>query len=285
MFRLKKLIVAFLITGLFCASLPLSAFATPLTQIEEGQKCKELNQTVEEGIWAYKCTKVRKKKLWQLNGMSSAFTSTTTTTTTTTIPPTTTVPSAPAAPTGLTLTIKSPFDGTGTIRWTDNSSNEDNFYISNIDPSKLGSTSLSSIWFKGAANVPLVNVTGYQNGFSYCYWVMASNSSGNSAWVGPSCAMAGTSTTTTTAYVPPSSGSSSSTVNSYSISGYVDSSYVSLRSSWNSLLHTYSISGYIDNSYVSARSSWNSLLQRYSISGTGSTIDAAILAAVVIPPK
>lgn len=203
MLRTKLQRIALIVTGLLCLDLTSAVKAIPIKQIEEGEKCGKLSQVVEEGMWSYKCTKVKKKKLWQLNGMSTAFTATTSSTTTTTVAPATTIPSVPLAPSGLVVSIKTPFDGTGTIRWTDNSNNEDNFYISNIDPSKLGSTSLSSIWFKGTANISLVDVTGYQNGFSYCYWVMASNSVGNSAWTGPVCTLAGTATTTTTVYVPP----------------------------------------------------------------------------------
>lgn len=236
-----------------------TVFATPLTQIKEGKKCGKLNKVIEEDIWSYKCTKVKKKKLWQLNGMSSAFTSTTTT-----IPPTTTVPSAPAAPTGLTLTVRSPFDGTGTIRWIDNSNNEDNFYVSNIDPSKLGSTSLSSIWFKGAANVPLVNVTGYQNGRSYCYWVMASNSVGNSAWTGPTCTLAGIATTTTTAYVP----STTAYTPSYGGGGGSSSAnwlgcYFKGKKMWGSV-YIASSSWAADFIVYQSSSSWNSDLRVYT---------------------
>lgn len=186
----------------------------PLTEIEEGDKCIKLNEWIEEGMWAYKCTKVRKKKLWQIQGMSSITTTTTTSNstststatsspTTTTTTTATTIPTAPAAPTGLTVTIKSPFDGTGTIGWTDNSNNEDNFFLSNIDPAKLGSTPLTSIWYKGIAGTTWVIANNFQNGLNYCYWVMASNSIGNSAWTGPACTLVGTATTTTTVYVPP----------------------------------------------------------------------------------
>ena len=209
MSRIKLLLFGMALTGLFCTYLPSAAFAMPLTEIEEGEKCNRVNQIVEEGFWTYKCTKTRKKKLWQFNGMSSTTTTSTTTTSTTT---TTTIPLAPAAPTGLTYIVNSPFDGKGTISWTDNSNNEESFYVSNIDPAKLGSTPLASIWFKGSASSTSVNVSGLQNGYEYCYWVMASNSVGNSAWVGPICALAGTATTTTaattttTAFVPSSGG-------------------------------------------------------------------------------
>ena len=64
--------------------LPPPLLAMPLPQIEEGEKCRKLNEIIEEGIWAYKCAKIKTKKLWQLNGMSSAFSSAATLTTTST---------------------------------------------------------------------------------------------------------------------------------------------------------------------------------------------------------
>jgi hypothetical protein len=128
-----------------------------------------------------------------------AVTTTTTSSTTTT----TTIPTAPIAPTLLVATIRSPFDGTGTLTWTDNSNNEENFYISNVDPAGLTGQPLSTIWYKASKNQTAVSITGYQNGYTYCYWGMASNAFGNSGWSGPVCSLAGTATTTTTAYVPP----------------------------------------------------------------------------------
>jgi len=125
---------------------------------------------------------------------------TTTTSSTTT---TTTIPTAPITPTLVAVTMTSPFDGTGTLTWTDNSNNEDNFYISNIDPTKLVGLPLTSIWYKASKNQISVTITGYQNGYTYCYWGMASNAIGNSTWSGPVCSLAGTATTTTTSYVPP----------------------------------------------------------------------------------
>jgi hypothetical protein len=111
--------------------------------------------------------------------------------------------SAPTAPSLLVATAKSPFDGTGTLTWTDNSNNEDNFYISNVDPAGLTGLPLSSIWYRADKNQTSASITGYRNGYTYCYWGMASNTIGNSAWSGPVCSVAGTATTTTTAYVPP----------------------------------------------------------------------------------
>ncbi len=195
----KLLLVGLVTAGLSFVSVSSTVFATPLTQIEEGEKCNQVNQIVEEGIWSYKCTKTRKKKLWQFNGMSSTTTTSTTTTSTTTTSTTTTttIPSAPAAPTGLTYIVNSPFDGKGTISWTDNSNNEESFYVSNIDPAKLVSTPLTSVWFKGSANSKSVSFSGIKQYSRDCYWVMASNSLGNSAWTGPSCTWAGMSNRTT----------------------------------------------------------------------------------------
>ena len=123
----------------------------------------------------------------------------------TTVPTTTTstIPTVPNAPTGLTLTVKSPFDGTGLLTWSDNSNNEDNFYISNVDPSKLAGLPLSSIWYKASMNQTSVTITGFSNGYTYCYWAIAANAVGNSTWSASICSLAGTATTTTTAYVPP----------------------------------------------------------------------------------
>jgi len=116
---------------------------------------------------------------------------------------TTTIPTAPAAPTMVALTMTSPFDGTGTLTWTDNSNNEDNFYISYKDPVTLVGVPLTSLWYKASKNQTSTTPTGMSNGSNYCFWGMASNAIGNSAWSAPVCSLAGTATTTTTAYVPP----------------------------------------------------------------------------------
>lgn len=89
------------------------------------------------------------------------------------------------------------------MTWSDNSNNEDNFYISNVDPSKLAGLPLSSIWYKASMNQISVTITGHSNGYTYCYWAIAANAIGNSPWSAPICSLAGTATTTTTAYVPP----------------------------------------------------------------------------------
>ena len=110
---------------------------------------------------------------------------------------------APAAPTGLSFSVKTPFDDTGTISWLDNSNNEENFYISNVDPAKLGATPLSALFGKQASNSTSAGVWKFVNGVTYCYWVMASNSFGNSAWAGPVCSNPALTTTSTSMYVPP----------------------------------------------------------------------------------
>lgn len=110
----------------------------------------------------------------------------------------------PYPPSYLTPSMTTPFNGTGTLFWSDNSNNEDNFYISNIDPTKLIGIPLSSIWYKAPKNQTSLLLTGLLNGNTYCFWGMASNSIGNSTWSGPSCTLAGTTVApTTTAYVPP----------------------------------------------------------------------------------
>jgi hypothetical protein len=116
---------------------------------------------------------------------------------------TSTIPTAPAVPSGLAFTVKTPFDDTGTISWLDNSNNEEYFYISNIDPAKLGATPLASLFGKKAANSTSAGVWKFVSGVTYCYWVMASNSYGNSAWAGPVCSNPALTTTSTSLYVPP----------------------------------------------------------------------------------
>ena len=111
---------------------------------------------------------------------------------------TSTAPSTPAAPSGLAFTIKTPFDDTGTISWLDNSNNEEFFYISNIDPTKLGTTPLSALFSKQASNSTSAGVRKFVSGVTYCYWVMASNSYGNSAWAGPVCSNPALTSVTTT---------------------------------------------------------------------------------------
>ncbi len=105
---------------------------------------------------------------------------------------------APAAPTGLSFSVKTPFDDTGTISWLDNSNNEESFYISNVDPAKLGATPLSALFGKQASNSTSAGVRKFVSGVTYCYWVMASNSYGNSAWAGPVCSNPALTSVTTT---------------------------------------------------------------------------------------
>lgn len=189
----------------------------------------------------------------------------------TTVPTTTTstIPTVPNAPTGLTLTVKSPFDGTGLLTWSDNSINEDNFYISNVDPSKLAGLPLSSIWYKASMNQNSVTITGFSNGYTYCYWAIASNSIGNSPWSSPICSLAGTATTTTTAYVPPTTpyipsigggfGSSSNWLGCYFKGQKMWGNVYITSSSWNADFRVYVTS-----------SSWNSDLKVYQPSSSWS---------------
>jgi hypothetical protein len=143
-------------------------------QIRGGQSCRKAGQLSGTLTASFVCTKVGKKLVWR-----KVIVSNTTTTSTVSV--------APAAPTGLTFAIKTPFDDTGTISWLDNSNNEEFFYISNIDPATLGATPLTSLFGTRASNSTSAGVSKFVNGVTYCYWVMASNRFGNSAWAGPVC--------------------------------------------------------------------------------------------------
>ena len=116
-------------------------------------------------------------------------------TTTTSSTTTTTIPSAPSVPTDFKLTFTVPFDGTGKLSWTDKSANSDNFYISSVEPLKL--ESLDKAWYKSKNSKASVGVKGFARGGNYCYWILASNSIGKSAWSTSTCGMAGVETTTT----------------------------------------------------------------------------------------
>ena len=107
----------------------------------------------------------------------------------------TTIPSAPKTPTDFKLVFTSPFDGTGKLTWVDKSGNATNFYISSVEPLKL--ESLDKAWYKSKDNKTSVGVKGFLRGGNYCYWILASNSIGNSAWSTSTCAMAGVETVTT----------------------------------------------------------------------------------------
>lgn len=123
-------------------------------------------------------------------------TTTTSSTTSSTVASTvTTIPSAPKTPTEFKLSITSPFDGTGKLTWADKTGNATNFYISSVEPLKL--ESLDKAWYKSKDNKTSVGVKGFLRGGNYCYWILASNSIGNSAWSTSTCAMAGVETTTT----------------------------------------------------------------------------------------
>jgi len=178
--------------------LPSAVLATPLTQISDGQKCGELNRIGNDGVFYYICSKRGRNKVWRLQGQIGPST-------------TNTILIAPAAPTGLTFTVTSPFDGTGTISWTRSSYNEDYFYISAVDPLKLAGLPLSAIWGKTQRGELAITPSGMKSGLNYCFWVMSSNAAGNSAWVGPACAMAGVVTTTTASTTTTTSTTTTST--------------------------------------------------------------------------
>ena len=170
--------------ALLFVAMPISAVAAN----SAGTSCKKAGALSGTARRPLVCRRVNGKLAWKPSRVSS----------TTTI----TIPTAPITPTLVGVTMKSPFDGTGTLTWI-RTGNEDNFYISNIDPTKLVGLPLTSIWYKASKGQISVTITGFQNGYTYCYWGMASNAIGNSAWSGPVCTLAGTATTTTTAYVPP----------------------------------------------------------------------------------
>ena len=159
-------------------------------QIRGGQSCRKVGEVSGTLASSFVCTKVGKKLVWRKVIISQ--------TTTTSI-----MSVSPAAPTGLTFAIKTPFDDTGTISWVDNSNNEEFFYISNIDPATLGATPLASLFGKKASNSTSAGVYKFVSGVTYCYWVMSSNSFGNSAWAGPVCSNPALTSTATTANVPP----------------------------------------------------------------------------------
>ena len=164
------------------------ASAKSLPQISGGQSCRKAGEVSGTLTKSFICTKVGRKSVWRKVVVQVNTTTTTAAPTTTTI-----LTSAPLAPSGLALTIKS--DLSGTLSWNDNSNNEESFYVSTIDPAKLGSTPLTSLWGKTIS--ASTSFTGLQKGRKYCFWVMASNIVGNSAWTGPACDWAGMSNRTT----------------------------------------------------------------------------------------
>jgi len=122
-------------------------------------------------------------------------TTTTSSTTSSTVASTvTTILSVPNTPTEFKLSITSPFDGTGKLTWVDKPGNANNFYISSVEPLKL--EALDKAWYKSKNNKTSVGVKGFLRGGNYCYWILASNSVGNSVWSTSACAMAGVETTT-----------------------------------------------------------------------------------------
>ncbi len=143
-------------------------------------------------------------------------TTTSSTTTSSTVASTvTTILSVPNTPTEFKLSITSPFDGTGKLTWVDKTGNATNFYISSVEPLKL--ESLDKAWYKSKDNKTSVGVKGFLRGGNYCYWILASNSVGNSVWSTSACAMAGVETTTTfsvPATTPPIATGAASVTNS-----------------------------------------------------------------------
>ena len=143
-------------------------------------------------------------------------TTTTSSTTSSTVASTvTTILSVPNTPTEFKLSITSPFDGTGKLTWVDKPGNATNFYISSVEPLKL--ESLDKAWYKSKDNKTSVGVKGFLRGGNYCYWILASNSVGNSVWSTSACAMAGVETTTTfsvPATTPPIATGAASVTNS-----------------------------------------------------------------------
>ena len=128
-------------------------------------------------------------------------TTTSSTTTSSTVASTvTTIPSTPKTPTEFKLSITSPFDGLGKLTWVDKPGNATNFYISSVEPLKL--ESLDKAWYKSKDNKTSVGVKGFVKGGYYCYWILASNSVGNSAWSTSVCATEGVETRTTTSALP-----------------------------------------------------------------------------------
>ena len=91
-------------------------------------------------------------------------------------PGTTTTPVAPAAPSSLTATAAS--TSQINIRWTDNSSNEDNFKIEYSNNGGSSWTVLATL----SANTTSYSSTGLTANTSYAYRVYASNTTGNSAY-------------------------------------------------------------------------------------------------------
>lgn len=89
--------------------------------------------------------------------------------------PTGTAPTAPAAPSNLTVTPVNSMD----LNWQDNSSNEDGFYIESTQDTIAGTwTQIASV----SADVTYYHHTGLNPGEDYFYRVRAYNANGNSAY-------------------------------------------------------------------------------------------------------
>ena len=105
----------------------------------------------------------------------------------------------PSAPSSLKLKMNSPFNGSGKFSWKDNSNNEKNFFVSQIDPINLAGVPLASL-IKVPKDSTTMGFGSYLNE-NFCFWVMASNAFGNSPWSKPACYLGGAPRTTTT--LPP----------------------------------------------------------------------------------
>jgi hypothetical protein len=185
--RTKYLLAAGLSVSLLFLGLPFSS----VSAASAGQKCSKVGLRSGTKTTPLICVKVGKEFVWKSSEKIVK-------TTTTTINP---KAKAPTAPTQLKLKMNRPFDGSGKFTWKDNSNNEKNFYVSKIDPVNLAGVPLKTL-LKVPKDGTMVGLGSYLNE-NFCFWVMASNASGNSPWSGPACYLGGATTTTTTAYVPP----------------------------------------------------------------------------------
>jgi hypothetical protein len=185
--KAKFLLTVTLSASLLFIGLPFST----VSAASAGQKCSKVGLRSGTKKAPLVCAKTGKKLVWELSVNIA-------TTTNTTINP---KAKAPSAPTQLKLKMDRPFNGTGRFTWKDNSNNEKNFYVSQIDPVNLVGVSLKSLQ-KIPKDGTMLGLGSYLNE-NFCFWVMASNASGNSPWSGPACYLGGAATTTTTALVPP----------------------------------------------------------------------------------
>jgi len=75
----KAFVSILLVAGFSIPALSSLASATPVAQINEGQKCGKLNRIANDNIFYYQCVKKGKRKVWEVKGVIP--------TTTTTLPP------------------------------------------------------------------------------------------------------------------------------------------------------------------------------------------------------